>query len=359
MEIKPGKTSSQFTFILTKKVKGRIYSLSHPTRIVLELYHTTKQFQLNNAKLAGTQVAFISSENSRPDKLRFIFKTKTKMHWRIRFLPNQDIDGTRLQLTLILSNTPHFLHSSVNTKNKFKKKYTNKPLFTIVIDAGHGGKDSGAKGPNGLEEKKVVLAIAKRLSSKINQTSSMQAILTRERDEYVSLRTRLKLARQFHADLFIAIHADAYFDHQAKGASVYALSARGATSEAARWLAERDNYSELGGIELQTLQDKSPMLRSMLIDLAQTVTIQDSLHFGNSILIALKKVTSLHYRHVEQARFVVLKSPDIPSILVETGFISHPQEEKRLADPLYQAKLADALASGILQYVKKYNTLLV
>lgn len=180
----------------------------------------------------------------------------------------------------------------------------------------------------------------------------MRAVLTRQTDQYISLRTRLNLARQNQADLFIAIHADAYFNQQAKGASVYALSPRGATSEAARWLAQRENYSELDGIELHRLQDNSLMLRSVLIDLAQTITIHDSLRVGNNILDALEKVTSLHYQKVEQARFVVLKSPDIPSVLVETGFISHPQEEKRLADPAYQDKVAHALAQGIQQYAK-------
>ena len=155
------------------------------------------------------------------------------------------------------------------------------------------------------------------------------------------------ISAQDDADLFIEIHADGYFEKNAHGASVYALSTHGATSEAARWLAQKDNYSELGGVELNALQDRSPMLRSVLIDLAQTATIQGSIRLGRHVLDAMDDVTRLHYKHVEQAPFMVLKSPDIPSILIETGFISNPQEEKRLNDVVYQEKLARAIFSGI------------
>ena len=187
----------------------------------------------------------------------------------------------------------------------------------------------------------------------INRDTGMRAILTRDGDYFVPLRQRLKMARNYHADIFIAIHADAYFDKKAYGASVYALSQRGATSEAARWLAQRDNYAELGEVALDTLQDRSPLLRSVLIDLAQTATIQASLCLGNRTLKALNVVSSLHYTHVEQAPFVVLKSPDIPSILVETGFISNGQEAQRLINASYQNKIAQALWKGVTQYRRK------
>jgi N-acetylmuramoyl-L-alanine amidase len=247
------------------------------------------------------------------------------------------------------NNTP-FPGQSKWSLSKIKQK--KHPVFTVVLDAGHGGKDSGAKGKSGILEKQVVLAVAKRLRTYLNQLPGMRVILTREKDYFIPLRTRLNIARRARADLFIAIHADGYFDRRARGVSVYALSTHGATSEAARWLAKKDNYAELGGIELSDLQDDSVMLRSVLIDLAQTATIQDSLRLGNQTLAALKKITRLHQKQVEQARFVVLKSPDIPSILVEVGFISHPEEEKRLASAIYQDKLAKALAAGIQQYKK-------
>lgn len=224
--------------------------------------------------------------------------------------------------------------------------------FVVVIDPGHGGHDPGARGPNGLLEKNVVLAIAKKLAQKLNQTPGVRAVLTRNQDYFVTLRGRLRLARRVHGDVFIAIHADAAFRNQAMGAAVYALSAHGATSEAARWLAQKDNYSELGEVNLASLGDHSPVLRSVLIDLAQTVTIRDSLYLGRNILTSLESITSLHHRIVEQAPFVVLKSPDIPSILVETGFITNPREAQRLGSPFYQSRLATAIWAGLMQYRK-------
>lgn len=176
-------------------------------------------------------------------------------------------------------------------------------------------------------------------------------VLTRSRDVYLPLRTRLGIARKYNADLFIAVHADAYFNRQAKGASVYALSQHGATSEAARWLVQQERYSELDRIDFDNLPDKSRMLRSVLIDLAQTATIRDSVMLGNRLLSALDDISALHYRHVTQAPFVVLKSPDIPSVLIETGFISNPAESARLKDPSYQDKLAAAIGRGVQTYL--------
>ncbi|MBV8802102.1 MAG: N-acetylmuramoyl-L-alanine amidase, partial [Gammaproteobacteria bacterium] len=227
--------------------------------------------------------------------------------------------------------------------------------FIVVVDAGHGGKDTGAIGFYKTREKDIVLAIAIQLAKLINQQPNMRAIMTRKGDYFVPLANRLILTRKDDADLFIAIHADSYFNTRANGASVFALSQRGATTVAAKWLSDSDNHSELDGVELNQLNDKSPMLRSVLIDLAQTITIRDSLHFGNSILDSLENITKLHASHVEQAPFMVLKSPDIPSILVETGFISNGTEELRLRDPTYQHKLALALFNGIRLYQKKYN----
>jgi N-acetylmuramoyl-L-alanine amidase len=227
-------------------------------------------------------------------------------------------------------------------------------IFVIVIDAGHGGKDPGAKGRSGVREKEIVLNIAKALTRKMNALPHVRAVMTRDTDFFVPLRKRLAIAREVKADLFIAIHADAYFDNTASGASVYALSQHGATSEAARWLAKRDNYSELGGVELSTLSDRDPIVRSVLVDLAQTTTIQDSIRVGNFVLDALERISPLHHKYVERAPFVVLKSPDIPSILVETGFITSPLEERRLMDAAYQEQLANALQKGVQRYMKKY-----
>ena len=177
----------------------------------------------------------------------------------------------------------------------------------------------------------------------------MQAVLTRNSNRYVTLRKRLDRARNEKGDVFISIHADAFKDRQASGASVYALSVKGASSEAARWLAAKENHSELGEVDLT---NKDDVLRSVLIDLSQTATISSSLELGNMVLQNLSHITKLHHRHVEQARFVVLKSPDIPSILVETGFISNPQEERRLRSSRYQTQLAQSIMLGIRAYFR-------
>lgn len=232
-----------------------------------------------------------------------------------------------------------------------------KKRFVIVIDPGHGGKDTGALGRDGVKEKNIALAIAKQLTVRLNKNPSIKAILTRRGDYFVSLMNRLKFARRHKADLFIAIHADAHFDRRAEGVSVYALSEKGATSVAARWLAERENHSELGAIDLNDLPDNSAMVRSVLIDMAQTRTTQDSIRLGRHILTVLDTISTLHYAEVEQAPFLVLKSPDIPSILIETGFISNPREERRLQSVAYQDRVAAAIEQGVQVYLKKNPSL--
>lgn len=250
------------------------------------------------------------------------------------------------EFTEILATETNELNSyNVKTKPREGK-------IIVVIDPGHGGKDPGATGPHGIQEKNVVLAISKVLQKQINANPLYTAKLTRSGDYYLTLRQRLKVARKDKADFFIAIHADAYMNNDADGASVYALSQSGATSEAARWMADQENYSELG--EVKGFNGKSYLVRSVLLDLSQTVTISQSLQIGYVLLHALKNVTSLHHAIVEQARFVVLKSPDIPSLLVETGFITNPREEARLSSSTYQAKLANALSEGIFSYFKAH-----
>ena len=202
--------------------------------------------------------------------------------------------------------------------------------------------------------KKCSIGIASRLAELINSEPNMRAVLTRNGDYFITLGDRLRISRNDKADLFIAIHADSYFNNQSTGASVYALSPHGASSVAARWLADRENHSELGGVDLNELGDKSYVLRSVLIDLAQTATISDSIKLGSNVLDGLEQVTRLHYSEVEQAPFMVLKSPDIPSILVETGFLSNPREEERLRQAAYRDKLARALLAGIRHYAANH-----
>ena len=221
-------------------------------------------------------------------------------------------------------------------------------LVIVALDPGHGGEDPGAIGPNGLREKDVVLAIALQLRERLNAVPGMRVMLTRDADFFVPLGQRVAKARRVQADLFISIHADAFFTPQARGASVFALSDKGASSSAARWMAQRENAADLvGGVNTKVAD--ATVMRAML-DMSTAAQIKDSLKLGNEVLARIGKVGKLHKASVEQAGFAVLKAPDIPSILVETAFISNPEEEARLNDPAYQAELANALAAGVQRY---------
>jgi len=222
-------------------------------------------------------------------------------------------------------------------------------LIIVAVDAGHGGEDSGARGRRGTREKDVTLAIARRLKARIDQEPNMRAVLVRDGDYFVPLADRVTKSRRVQADLFVSIHADAWVKPDARGSSVFALSEKGATSTAARMLAQRENQSDLiGGVNLGV---KDPVLARTLLDLSLTATINDSLKLGRAVLTELGDVNALHKVSVEQAGFAVLKAPDIPSILVETAFISNPDEEKRLKDAAYQDKMAFAIMGGIKRYL--------
>jgi N-acetylmuramoyl-L-alanine amidase len=219
---------------------------------------------------------------------------------------------------------------------------------TVVVDAGHGGEDPGAHGRRGTEEKDVTLAIARRLKEAIDQQPMMRAVLTRDSDFFIPLRERVEKARRAQADLFVSIHADAFVKPDARGSSVFALSERGATSVSARWLARQENNADLiGGVSIDT---RDPHLAQTLLDLSMTATITDSKRLATYVLSELQGVNALHKNYVEQAGFAVLKSPDVPSILVETAFISNPDEERRLTDTAYQTRLAGAILAGIKRY---------
>ncbi|MCL4147766.1 UNVERIFIED_CONTAM: hypothetical protein GTU68_014748 [Idotea baltica] len=221
----------------------------------------------------------------------------------------------------------------------------------IAIDAGHGGKDAGAIGKHGTKEKDIVLAIARKLAKLVNQEPGMRAYLTRKNDTFISLRGRINLARKQKADMFISIHADAFHRREAKGASVFVLSEHGASSEAAQMLADKENAADLvGGIRIG---DKDDDLASVLLDLSQTASLAASTEVAENVLAGLKRVGNTHKKNVESAAFVVLKSPDIPSILVETAFISNPGEEQKLRSKSHQNKLALAMMSGIRNYFRR------
>jgi N-acetylmuramoyl-L-alanine amidase len=222
-------------------------------------------------------------------------------------------------------------------------------LIIVALDPGHGGEDPGAIGPTGLREKDVVLAVALALRDKLNARPGMRVMMTRDADFFVPLQDRVRKARRVQADLFVSIHADAFFKPEARGASVFALSTQGATSSAARWMAARENAADqVGGVNVGQVRD-AQVLRAML-DMSTTAQIKDSLKLGQEVLSRIGKVGALHKARVEQASFAVLKAPDIPSILVETAFISNPEEEEQLRDPAYRQRLVDALATGITRY---------
>jgi N-acetylmuramoyl-L-alanine amidase len=225
----------------------------------------------------------------------------------------------------------------------------------VALDPGHGGEDPGAIGPNGVQEKDVVLRIAELLRDRINDTkvngNTMRAFLTRDGDFFVPLHVRVDKARRVQADLFVSIHADAFYTPRPQGASVFALSERGASSAAARWLANKENAADVvGGLNVRT-QDAT--VHRALLDMSTTAQINDSLKLGSAMLGEMERVGKLHKPRVEQAGFAVLKAPDIPSVLVETAFISNPDEERRLSTPRFQAEMADALLKGIVRYFGK------
>ncbi len=228
-------------------------------------------------------------------------------------------------------------------------------MVTIALDPGHGGEDPGAVGRGGNFEKNVVLAIAQRLKAKIEQQPNMRVMLTRDGDYFVPLQVRVQKARKVQADLFVSIHADAFIEPTARGSSVFALSEKGASSTAARWLANKENAADLiGGINIRS---KNQQLASVLLDLSTTAQINDSLKLAKHVLGEIGSINKLHKGQVEQAGFAVLKAPDMPSILVETAFISNPDEEAKLTDEKYQDQMAEALMRGIRKYLHKHPTL--
>jgi N-acetylmuramoyl-L-alanine amidase len=221
-------------------------------------------------------------------------------------------------------------------------------LITIAIDAGHGGEDPGARGASGTHEKDITLMIAKKLKEKIDAEENMQGVLVRDGDYFIPLQGRVIKARKLKADLFISIHADSFTNPAARGSSVFALSERGATSASARYLAKKENESDLiGGV---SLGGKDPELAKTLLDLSQAATINDSIKLGKAVLLKIGEINKLHKSHVEQAGFAVLKSPDTPSILVETAFISNPEEERKLKDDDYQNQLVNSILAGVKKY---------
>ncbi len=336
--------TSIITLKFSHQIPYKYFQLTNPSRIVFDFDNISSHAPLKS-KSYTRLIKSIRFGRQQNNHLRLVIDVKHRLNVHVTGLKKHNDYIINVQLK----------HPS-NPKTTTQKKIAQKNLrdVIVVIDPGHGGKDPGAVGRRGYLEKKIVLQIAKRLQRVINLTPGMQARLTRRGDYYIGLRQRLQLARKHKADIFVSIHADAFKNRTSQGVSVFALSQRGATSEAARWLAEKENYSELGGVDLSGLKDENGLVRSVLIDLSQTATIGASLKLGSQLLRYLDDLASLHHDKVEQARFVVLKSPDIPSVLIETGFISNYREEALLASPWYQNKLASKILNGLKHYFSQY-----
>lgn len=332
-------------------VEHNVFSLSGPSRLVIDLKDTALSTDFSKVDLSGSPIQRIRSATRNGNDLRVVLDLKSDIKPRSFVLePNQQY-GHRLVVDLIDEQGSRLDRATSPTVTQDS---AGKRDIIVVIDAGHGGEDPGAIGPRGTREKDVVLRMAKRLADLINQQKGFTAKLTRTGDYYVGLRNRTLLARKYNADLFVSVHADAFRTPQPRGASVFALSQRGATSETARWLAQSENRSDLiGGAGGVSLDGRDDMLAGVLLDLSMTASINASLGVGDSVLGRLGRVAKLHKQGVEQAAFVVLKSPDIPSILVEAGFISNPTEEKNLASEWYRNKLANAIFDGIEQYFRR------
>lgn len=368
IEIKQQSGNPSVLFTLDDAVAHRVFTLTNPNRVVIDFESTDLAVNLNQVNLGRQLIKYIRSGRPNPQTLRLVFEVSQAVMTRTNPMHQSASSKHGFSLDLaangnlqnrLTSSTVSASRSGVTNTTKVPVTVRHAPGKTlrdvvVALDPGHGGKDPGASGPRRTAEKDVTLVIAQKLKQIIDKQPGMRAVLTRNGDYYIGLRERLTIARKYNADVFVSIHADAFINQQSNGASVFALSQSGATSEAARWLAEKENYSELGGVNLSELDDQSGLVRTVLIDLSQTATIGASLHMGERVLSDLDRITNLHNHKVEQARFMVLKSPDIPSILIETGFISNPREESNLTNPAYQAHLTQAIFQGLKRYFWDY-----
>ncbi len=347
----PAPDHTRLVFDLSGPADHSLFTLPDPDRIVIDLKNTGLRKELVT-DLSNGPVKSIRSGGRNGTDLRIVLDTKSTMRPKSFILKPYGEYGDRLVLDLY--HVKGKKHKVVKSARPTAKKQAKAKLRDVVIaiDAGHGGEDPGARGYRGTREKHVVLAIARRLKALVEKEPGMRPVMIRDGDYYISLRGRVKKARQKRADIFISIHADAFRNKKAKGSSVYTLSPRGATSEAARWLAESENKADLiGGV---SLDDKDDLLASVLLDLSQTASLEASLDVADHILGGLKRVGKVHKHRVQSASFMVLKSPDIPSVLVETAFISNPEEERKLLTRSYQKKLAKALMQGVRKYFHRF-----
>lgn len=381
----PSPDYTRITLEATQPVAHKSFSLANPDRLVIDLEGVEPGAPLDalSSQLAADDpyIAAIRVGTNRPGVMRLVIDLKIPVKPSIFQLQPLGQYGHRLVMDLYPAKAATSAQSGSTQLNSSQAspvqsiqaeppapavvespqsamieprkpagasgpKYAR--LITVAIDAGHGGEDPGAIGAAGSHEKAITLALAKKLKRKLDAQENMRGVLIRDGDYFVPLGQRVVKARALKADLFLSIHADAFIKPHARGSSVFALSEGGASSAAARWLAKKENDADLiGGMNIDV---KDPSLKRTLIDLTQTTTINDSMKLGHAVLKEIGGINTLHKAHVEQAGFAVLKAPDIPSILVETAFISNPEEERRLNDPAYQDTLVDAIVNGIKAY---------
>ena len=358
--------NTRLVFDLSGPVQHSVFTLAAPDRIVIDVTGAKLATSLDQLSLANTPITGVRSAQRSAEELRVVIDLSAPVSPKsFTLAPNQQY-GHRLVVDLfdqgsappatqapsVADGTPPVPVTPTQPPPKLTPVPNGKRDIVVAIDAGHGGEDPGALSPvKGQYEKNVTLAIAKELQRQVNAEKGFRGELVRTGDYFIPLRKRTEIARKKGADLFVSIHADAAPRSSAFGASVYALSERGATSETARWLADAENQSDLiGGAGNVSLDDKDKMLAGVLLDLSMTASLSSSLNVGQKVLSNMGNITPLHKRRVEQAGFMVLKSPDIPSILVETGFISNPNEARKLHTASHQQALARSITSGVKQF---------
>ncbi|WP_209437125.1 N-acetylmuramoyl-L-alanine amidase [Pseudomonas batumici] len=360
--------NTRLVFDLSGPVQHSVFTLTSPDRLVIDINGATLGGPMN-VPTANTPITSVRAAQRTPTDLRVVVDLKKAVTPKSFTLAPNAQYGNRLVVDLFdnaadaapppaptpaVATVPAVPVTPAEPAIKLPPAPAGKRDIIVVIDAGHGGEDPGASGSRGQHEKDVVLAIARELQRQVGGMKGYRAELTRTGDYFIPLRGRTEIARKKGADLFVSIHADAAPSAQAFGASVFALSDRGATSETARWLADSENRSDLiGGAGNVSLDDKDKMLAGVLLDLSMTASLTSSLNVGQKVLSNIGRVTPLHKQRVEQAGFMVLKSPDIPSILVETGFISNSNEASKLASSNHQQALARSISAGIRQFFQQ------
>jgi N-acetylmuramoyl-L-alanine amidase len=340
----------RLVFDLSGPVQYKTFSLSAPERLIIDLSGANLSGDFSQLALSNTVIRSIRSGQFGVGDTRIVLDLSGPVQLASFLLPPQDGQGHRLVLDL---KTAAPLQMAAAPEASIDKAHPKRDII-VVVDPGHGGKDPGAVGAKGEREKDVVLSIAQLLAKRLKREKGFDVKLVRNDDFFVPLRKRVEIARKHNADMFISVHADAAPRLTASGASVYCLSEGGATSATARFMAQRENGADLlGATSLLNLKDKDPMLAGVILDMSMNATLAASLQLGSTVLGSLAGITTLHQKRVEQAGFAVLKSPDVPSILVETGFISNARDSQRLVTARHQQAVADGLFEGLQRYFQK------